>query len=353
MPRANLYNVCLLLVSLFLTRASFGANEVPFLTEDAPLDSLARAFGFRINNEFHSGRIILSSNKHEIILSAGLDRALVDGRGYPLLSSPHFVGGTMAVPPDLADLVRRFGTSSLDVENINRRRKERKIPFKTALLPPVMDLSPVLGAKSKISTKTHYDGFILIDAGHGGSDVGAIGANKTQEKNVVLPLALSLAKYLKAKNIRVVLTRTKDKYISPYGRAKMAAKLKPDFVVSIHANSYSREYVSGVESWVISPKLIKNKLVAKNSRKLGTIIQKALVKSTGSTDRGVREGLFTILRYSSVPAVIVEIGFISNKTEEKNMLSSKWRNNLAKALSKACINSGLLKKHAKPVSSAK
>jgi len=362
--------------------------EVPFLTQEAPLVSLASAFGFRIEGDVTTARVRLFSDHHEIVIAPGLPRALVDGRGYPLLGSPRYEGGALVVPPDLADVLRRLGRPMPGAAAPPRMRPEPGVRPRTALAPaprgPALailgsirrervdrnsqlrpgdpdrgGLRPVDGALSasaslrapkgdaKRKIPEGSAGFLVVDPGHGGRDEGARGQAGTKEKDVVLDIAKRLAVELRRKGVRVILTRKKDRYLTPQERVRTSNSLKPDALVSLHTNSYRQASVSGVETWVYRRQVVSPKGPDRASRKLAGAVQRGLVRAMGSRDRGVRRGTYQVLRRSKVPAALVEIGFISNAAEEKKLADEKWRQKIAKALAKAILGSGVLVKRKK------
>jgi N-acetylmuramoyl-L-alanine amidase len=353
--------------------------EVPFLTEEAPLESLAKAFGYRIERDVTTARVRLLSDRHEIVIAPGLYRALVDGRGYPLLGRPRYVGGALVVPPDLADVMRRLGHPRPGAAVPPRVKPEPGVRPKAAFAPaPGTPARAILGslgrervepvdrapgasghsaARPQATGRSKGDGereapgpsagFIVIDPGHGGRDGGARGQAGTKEKDVVLDIAKRLAAELRRKGVRLTLTRRDDRYLSPEARARASNSLKPDALVSLHTNSYRQASVAGVETWVSDRKYAPSKRADRASRTLAEAVQRELVRATRSRDRGVRRGSYKVLRRSKVPAALVEVGFISNAAEEKKLADAKWREKIAKALAKAVLGSGVLVKRAK------
>ncbi|MHC5056610.1 MAG: N-acetylmuramoyl-L-alanine amidase [Planctomycetota bacterium] len=342
-------------------RAGSAPRNIPFLTEDAPLAPLARAFGFRVKGDVRTGRVRLVTDGHEIVLAPGLSRALVDGRGFPLLDPPRYVGGVLVVPPDLADLVRRLGSGAPEAGRPFRNRPNPGERAKVTFAPDSAGPARALFAGGASSaTKAPVDrkprkpgsaGFIVLDPGHGGSDGGARGAKGTKEKTVVLDIAKRTAAHLRRAGVRVVLTRYADTYVSPKKRAASANTLKPDAVLSLHTNSYGSRSACGVETWVLAPKVAAaRKRTKENGRKarlLAGAVQKALVGALKDRDRGVREGNYTVLRDSKAPTALAEIGFISNAATEAKLASAKWRERIARDLARAILKSGVLVKRTK------
>ena len=370
--------------------AAESGPATPFLTEEAPLRPLARSFGFRTSGSVRTGRVRVFSDcltgGHEIVIAPGIPRALVDGRGVPLLTAPRFVGGELVVPAELADIIRRMGDGGASAETPSggkpapRRRAKR-----AAFLPAPTDHTTLLlagggsGSKAKKAKKgksaktgktpkagrpagkrltpVEVKGLVLIDPGHGGKDEGARGPKGTKEKDVVLAVAKLLARELRSQGVRVELTRSDDTFVSLSKRAAAANRLKPDLLLSLHVNSYPKGSVAGVETWVSRVRPARSKkatkkatkesrALAKKSRTLAKTVQAALVKATAERDRGVRRGRFRVLRKSKVPAVLVEMGFVSNPRTEKKLKDARHRRKIAKALAGAIADSGLLRRRA-------
>jgi len=325
------------------------AAGTPFLTDDAPLAALARAFGYRLESDLRTSRLRLVSAEHEIVLALGLPRALVDGAGMPLLEAPRCSGGQVVVGPDLADVIRRL--APLGPESAGHPPRERPEPgSRPRLSGPagaerparvvLADLaSSLLGAHSTrddpgpCGPRRRAQPSFVIDPGHGGHDDGARGRNGTKEKDVVLDIAKRLARELRDGGARVVLTREDDRFVDLRTRAELASREKADAFLSLHANSHPDQCVSGVETWI--PRRGASHWA--KSQELGRSVQAALVRETRERDRGVREGSYTVLVESKVPAVLAELGFLSNPATEKALTDPARCDSLARALAEALL----------------
>jgi len=226
--------------------------------------------------------------------------------------------------------------------------------------------SPVIQAKDKKFT-------VVIDAGHGGKDPGAKGSI-VNEKVINLAVALKLGNLIADKHddVRVIYTRKTDKFIELDERANIANKNKADLFISIHANAVKRgSHVVGTETFTLGlARTDENLEVAKRENSVITMednylqkyenfdpnstesyiifeflqnkhleqsvslaseIQRAFT-SAKRIDRGVKQAGLLVLRKTSMPSVLVELGFITNKEEEKYMKSAAGQNKLAAAL---------------------
>lgn len=150
---------------------------------------------------------------------------------------------------------------------------------------------------------------IVIDAGHGGRDPGAV-YNGRQEKDDVLELALAVGRILENSGLDVEYTRTTDVYESPSEKAREANNAGADFFVSIHRNSFPRpNEVSGVETLVYDASGIKNQMAENVNRQLENI---------GFRNLGVKERPnLTVLRRTQMPAILVEAGFINSDIDNQ------------------------------------
>lgn len=175
---------------------------------------------------------------------------------------------------------------------------------------------------------------VCIDAGHGGTDPGAVGLCGTREADVTLLAALSLRVQLELAGHKVVLTRVnnemlhKNKRTDLAVRANVANDAKCDCFISIHCNAAEDRSANGSETWY-HPRSAEGKRLAK-------AIQTALVSVGGLRDRGLKQSDgFAVLRKTAMPAVLVELGFISNPEEEKLLSNPKWLQQVVKAIAYA------------------
>lgn len=148
---------------------------------------------------------------------------------------------------------------------------------------------------------------IVVDPGHGGKDSGAIGIKGLQEKDVVLTMGLKLKGLLEAAGAKVVMTRSTNNFISLPNRTTLANKVKADIFVAIHSNSSTAESGRGLETYYYSG--------SKKGMELAASIQKRLVAGLGWPDRKIKTAGFYVIKYSNMPACLVEVGFVSNSVE--------------------------------------
>lgn len=175
---------------------------------------------------------------------------------------------------------------------------------------------------------------IMLDAGHGQSDPGAVGPTRLKEKDAALALTRRIGKLLDEQGVEVSYTRTDDNRLVDSSSAKdlraradKANKEQVDYFVSIHHNSAAAPAAHGAETYV----------VAKGGRaeQLAKRVQAKLTSATGLTDRGVKTANLAMLRETDMPAVLVEVGFISNPGEEALLRSEDFLDTAAEAIAKA------------------
>ena len=188
----------------------------------------------------------------------------------------------------------------------------------------------------------------MIDAGHGGKDVGAIGVNKKKEKDITLAIALKLRKKLIRLGYAVRLTRSGDTFPTLQRRVQLwqFTRPRPDLFIFIHCNAAKNSSVSGIETFAVTPSNAPSTADAKPENKvysgnyfnrrntmLAYYIQRSLCKSLpGAVDRGVKHARFYVIRNVTCPAVLIETGFISNKTECSKLSSDSYQERVADSI---------------------
>jgi len=167
------------------------------------------------------------------------------------------------------------------------------------------------GASQYIKNKT-----IVIDPGHGGRDAGAVGVSGTLEKNLTLSTAKLLYDKLKSAGANVFITRSNDTYISLNSRVSTSHYRNAEAFISIHYDSIADRSVSGTTTYYYNS--LKDGPFAKD-------LNNELVKQTKLRDRGLKFGNFHVLRENKVPAVLLELGFLSNRTEELTVATTGYQ----------------------------
>jgi N-acetylmuramoyl-L-alanine amidase len=163
---------------------------------------------------------------------------------------------------------------------------------------------------------------VVIDAGHGDQDPGAKSVTGKKEKDFNLAMALKIQALLQQNpSIQVIMTRTSDIFVPLAGRVDIAAKAGADIFVSIHANS-----------WMAASRGTETYYNRQESIPLADAIHRYLAPATGFPDRGVRFGNFHVIRETSMPAVLLEVGYLSNVIEDAALAKEDFRNRVADSI---------------------
>lgn len=195
---------------------------------------------------------------------------------------------------------------------------------------------------------------IVLDAGHGGHDPGAVGVNGLHEKDVVLDIALRVEQRLVRQGLTVLMTRRDDRFVELAERTAFAQRHNADLFVSVHANASNGRAARGVETFrlsapgfptfssTVAPALRAttfdaNRFDAANTI-LGYAIQSRLVQRTRSTDRGLKHERFQVLREAPCPAVLVECGFLCNPAEARDLSRVDYRNQVADGIADGVLH---------------
>ncbi len=169
---------------------------------------------------------------------------------------------------------------------------------------------------------------VIIDAGHGGQDPGTIGIGGVREKDIVLPISLDVAEELRKQGVEVRMTRDRDYFVSLQGRTDLANKINADLFVSIHANAInlSRPDVNGLETYYYQ-----------SGRRLAEVIHWNILNSVPIKNRNIRRARFFVLRRSKMPAVLVEVGFLTGAEDSVRLKNPNHRRQMAKAIARGII----------------
>ncbi|WQT24077.1 N-acetylmuramoyl-L-alanine amidase [Helicobacter pylori] len=252
---------------------------------------------------------------------------------------------------------------------LNERSAKKEIPKKEAENENKNQVFIAEKNDASIKTKRKKHKKIVLDAGHGGKDCGAMSANLVCEKDIVLEVVKFLHKELKKRGYSVLLTRDKDIYIDLVARTELANKKSADLFISVHANSIPKHSTSnahGIETYFLSTarserarkvaeqenkddvnlmdyfskSLLLNSLNTQRliiSNKLAIDVQYGMLQSVRKNypdvvDGGVREGPFWVLAGALMPSILIEIGYNSHAIESKRIQSKPYQKILAKGI---------------------
>lgn len=233
-------------------------------------------------------------------------------------------------------------------------------------------LAPLAASALALALAARPPAFLaVIDPGHGGEQSGAVSSRGEKEKDVVLDLAVRISRRLRRMGGKVILTRTGDITVPLANRAALATALRADLFISVHLNSMptraKRRRTSGIETYFLSADATDNRASAVAAREnadrlagepeldpndpvsgilsslkdaatlqasshLAYAIHERLVSSLGAEDHGVKQAPFYVLAGARMPAVLLEVGFISNDREAARLRTRSYRNKIAAAV---------------------
>ena len=282
---------------------------------------------------------------------AGMTRIVLETK-----ASTNFSVSLEANPYRLSVEVRKSGTSKGAV-NLFPNLETEKNKLAIVVPPPTKEDLQLRARVPKMR--------IVVDAGHGGWDLGTVGKRGLLEKDLVFEIAQRLGKLLETRlGTEVVYTRQDDSYIPLDQRAEIANQSQADLFVSVHANYSDLPSARGVETYytnffsapgskdapkdagftakpaitpLLSPADLHDRI--EQSRRLAASVQRSLygtlsVENPGLRDRGIKEASFVVLTESAMPGILAEVSFVSSPTDEQKLRSDGYRERIAEALYK-------------------
>ncbi|ESA35417.1 n-acetylmuramoyl-l-alanine amidase [Leptolyngbya sp. Heron Island J] len=220
------------------------------------------------------------------------------------------------------------GANSIPVptETVTRPsdRSSNRRPLPERSTPPVETPSP-----SALPRVPQGRIVVALDPGHGGRDPGAVGIGGLQEKQVIFPISQQVAAILREQGIEVVMTRNSDIELDLDPRVQIAERADADLFVSIHANAInlSRPDVNGLETYYYSS------AGARFARNVHDVVLQIM----GMRDRRVRQARFYVLRRTSMPAILIEVGFVTGAEDIQNLRDPEWRSRMANAIARGIL----------------
>ncbi|MEW6306133.1 MAG: N-acetylmuramoyl-L-alanine amidase [Verrucomicrobiota bacterium] len=269
----------------------------------------AKAYNFKLTWLKREESVQVNSRWSKLIFTVDSRRAELNGIGVWLSFPIAYQGGHACISP-------------LDLDKV----------FHAVLFPPKNR------DKERVMT-------ICLDPGHGGRDPGNQDG-RNQEKDYTLMLAQELQRQLKEAGFKVIMTRSSDKFVDLGTRSLVAKNLNADLFVSLHFNS-ARSSASGTEVYCLTPPgasstnaggegatsvMYPGNRKDENNMLLAFHVQKQLTALLPAEDRGVRRARFAVLKYVDMPAILVEGGFMSDRTEARKIYSAAYRRQMAKAI---------------------
>ena len=219
--------------------------------------------------------------------------------------------------------IEKYPNGSRWLFSLNKTTKiESKLSLDGRMLEITFkDVMPVMAVSSSSRRK------IVLDAGHGGQEPGAIRAG-IYEKNITIDIAQRVKSHLQQAGIQVIMTREGNESVSLKERTTITNTVNPDAFVSIHVNSSESSGVTGLETYMYTPQ----------SKELAQNVHTKLVNNINSTNRGIRTARFYVIRNTEVPAILTEIGYLSNDSERRSILTEERKDATAKAIADGILN---------------
>lgn len=208
-------------------------------------------------------------------------------------------------------------TSCSTANRFNRHSKNLS-SFPSDLINHGQSIPPLVNQKS----------LVILDAGHGGTDEGAK-VKSFMEKQVALATTLFTKKYLEEMGYRVILTRSRDIFVSLGHRVSIANKTQGAVFVSIHYNAHSNPTAKGIEVYYCKTSEADR---TRDSHRLANCILPCLVDQTDASSRGVKQAKFLVIKDTQMPAVLVEGGFVTNPEERALLKEKPYQEKIAKGI---------------------
>lgn len=325
------------------------------------------------------------SMEHRLFPLSNPDRVVLDVSGATLSESA--IKSLDELPGGVLERVRhaRQDSGTRFVLDLKRkvRSKSTVLAANDTYGPRILvELDYSSGSEKVVPVKTlasianeKRDVVVVIDAGHGGKDPGALGKYNVREKDVVLSIAVELAKQLKRiDGFKPVLTRDRDVFLKLRDRSKIAREANADLMISIHADAFTNPKARGASVWALSlggktsemgrwlaqqeqsSDLVGGISLGDKDQLLAEVLLDMSMNSTiqfsldigsqvlGRMDRitklhktDVQQAGFVVLKSPDIPSILIETGFVSNPTEAKNLSSSQYRKKLAEEIATGVV----------------
>ncbi|MBU1077773.1 MAG: N-acetylmuramoyl-L-alanine amidase [Spirochaetes bacterium] len=351
-----------------------------------PLYKILNILHLERRYDHYTQKLIIKDNGRYLFFFIDEDTIYYERESILLKSPPIRDNGIIYIPKEMVDLITQWKRGDFQFSYIDRNFKineKEEVIYKEDVQIAEKETIPVkeetaLNSHQKIvTTSPSQIKFIVIDPGHGGKDPGAIGQKALREKTVVLNVSLYLKDYLndRLKDVKITMTRDEDNFITLNKRANIANQfIKKDstgIFISVHANASYNKKSRGTETFVLSPvasddearavaamengiiesekskvepitKILTGMLSYENIREsiqLAGFIQEGYHRNLKANKRTkeVKKALFYVLEGTLIPAVLTEIGFITNEKEEKLLRSKAYQKKIAKSIGEGIV----------------
>ena len=237
---------------------------------------------------------------------------------------------------------------------------------------PYFDQMTLSASKASLFTRPHSVKKVVIDAGHGGYDFGAVGLSGIQEKEVVLQIAKKIAAEMIKMGMDVTMTRSSDVFVPLPGRSKTANEKQADLFISIHANASFSRSLNGFEVYYLSPAADDMSVALENAENAGSFgtaqiskptkgvkaiyldleasenrkasmhaakdIVSAVQRSVVIAARRIKPAQFHVLKWTACPSILIETGYVTNLEDEKRLSDPVYQEQLARAIARGFLN---------------
>jgi N-acetylmuramoyl-L-alanine amidase len=273
-------------------------DKVPPGERNISINELAATLGMRISESNHTHVVLKNSANTVMIFTLNGGKFYVNTKPIGEVGSIERKAGQIYVPSSLIERIRSAMRAY-------------------APLPPTPVPSPTPRTR-------RLSGTVVIDPGHGGKDPGARSVLGFYEKGINLSVALDVARLLEQRGLRVKMTRTDDYFVELEDRAAVANNIRADLFVSIHADSFPKNTRRGYTVYIA-------KSASSSSRRAANAIARSM-SGTGLNSFGVQTANYHVLTDTRGPAVLVEMGYLSNRSEAALLRSSSFQDRLARAV---------------------
>ena len=361
-----------LFILLLLFSFSYANNEIKielFIFDDIPYFSLEEfcvSHNYRFNNYKDKLKAEFFLNETRITFSTNSSFVRVGDKIYHMIKNVRLMNGQIYIP--LNSFIRLY--AEFTSYNFIADYSTKKIIIKQQSIKSISNNTKVPGiinleGTSSINQINNWGiTTIIIDPGHGGKDPGAIGYHNIKEKHIVLDIAKELGNFIKKEmpDLNIIYTRSDDSFLGLKNRTHIANKNQGHIFISIHANSSSAKTARGYEIYVLQPNSVdkaidvairenasiifednpnqynQNQMIAslaektylKESEKLAVFIQTEIKKELPKTrNRGIKQAGFHVLVGAAMPKVLIEAGFLTNKSEAQLLNKASYRSEFA------------------------
>ncbi|PSN16052.1 cell wall hydrolase [filamentous cyanobacterium CCP5] len=292
------------------------AQGVPDLTPSSPSQPTAPLPNVPLPSAPAAPSVAAAGSHYRVVVSGSSDDLLAQVRAVEPSAFRTRVDGQSVIQAGLFQESNR-------AEQLRVALAQRGLPVKVLAAS-----APAVASTPSIPSVPQGELVVVIDPGHGGRDPGAIGIGGLREKDINTAVSRRVQQTLQQRGVTAIMTRDNDTYVTLEGRTVFADRVGADVFVSIHANaiSLSRPEVNGLETYYYS-----------SGQRLAEVIHNSILRRVNIANRGVRQARFYVLRRTSMPAVLVETGFVTGSTDAARFRNPAVMNQMADAIAEGIL----------------